>query len=137
MVRGARAELGPGGNERGKPRSTAVMRPAGARRGMPWSCKRLRSKHRSGSIGQRVQHDVHRELRVVLGEEALVAPVVVPFAAVVLVAVEEPEAAVDLDALEVVVHEVVAPAVQLERGRRRTVELEIAAEYGMGLRQLL
>src|SRR5690606_19748705 len=59
---------------------------------------------------QRIDDDVDRELRVVLGQEALVAPVVVPFAAVVLVAVEHAEAAADLDALQVVVHEVVAPA---------------------------
>src|SRR5690554_2849367 len=74
-----------------------------------------------GSRCQRVDDDVDRELRVVLGQEALVAPVVVPFAAVVLVAVEHPEATVDLDALEVVVHQVVAPAVELVAGGGRAV----------------
>src|SRR5690606_6770437 len=72
---------------------------------------------RGRSCAQRVDDDVHRELRVVLGQEALVAPVVVPFAAVVLVAVEHAQATVHLDALEVVVDEVVAPAVELVAGR--------------------
>src|SRR5690554_254947 len=74
-----------------------------------------------GSRGQRVDDDVDRELRVVLGQEALVAPVVVPFAAIVLVAVEHPEAAVDPDALEVIVDQVVAPAVELVAGGGRAV----------------
>src|SRR3990167_8157538 len=57
----------------------------------------------SPSRAQRVHHDVDAEAGVVLGQEALVAPVVVPLAAVVLVAVQHPEAAVELDALEVFV----------------------------------
>src|SRR5690606_32172122 len=56
---------------------------------------------------QRIHHDVDRELRIVLGQETLVAPVVIPLAPVVLVAVEDAEAAADLDTLEIVVDEVV------------------------------
>ena len=41
---------------------------------------------------QCVDDDVHTKARVVLGQEALVAPVVVPLAAVVLVAVQQAEA---------------------------------------------
>src|SRR5690606_15616592 len=78
----------------------------------------------SGSGGEGVHHDVDGELGVVFGEPALVAPVVVPFAAVVLVAVEHAQAALVLDALEVVVHQVVAPAVEFEAGGGRAVELE-------------
>src|SRR6185503_15909247 len=75
----------------------------------------------ASSRRQRVHHHVDGELGVVLRQPALVAPVVVPLAAVVLVAVEDGDAAVDLDRLEVVVHQVVAPAVELEGGRRRAV----------------
>jgi hypothetical protein len=64
---------------------------------------------------------VDREAGVVLGQPALVAPVVVPLAAVVLVAVEDADAPVDLDRLQVVVHQVVTPAVELERGGGRAV----------------
>ncbi|EEF93703.1 hypothetical protein CATMIT_01664, partial [Catenibacterium mitsuokai DSM 15897] len=86
---------------------------------------------------QRIHHDVDPELGVVLGQEALVAPVVVPFAAVVLVAVQQPEAPVDLDAFKVIVDQIVAPAVEFETGRRRPVEDEEAAVDRMVLRQLL
>src|SRR5690606_9254766 len=63
-------------------------------------------------------------------------PVIVPLATIVLVAVEHAEAAVDADALEVVVHQVIAPAVELEAGGRRAVETEEAGIDGVVARQL-
>src|SRR5690606_13907497 len=93
------------------------------------------SLQKARSRRERIDDDVDRELRVVLGQEALVAPVVVPLAAVVLVAVEHAQAAVDADALEVVVHQVVAPAIELEAGRRRAVgEAEETAVERMAVR---
>src|SRR6185503_6136705 len=89
------------------------------------------------TLRHRVDDDVDGELRVVLAQEALVAPVVVPLAAVVLVAVEHGDAAAALDRLQVVVDDVVAPPVQLVRGLRRTVlELEEAAIDRVRRRQL-
>ena len=76
----------------------------------------------------RIHHDVDRELGVVLPLEALVPPVVVPLAAVVLVRVEHAEPAAVLHPAQVVVDDVVAPPVELVRGRRRAVgKLEEAA----------
>src|SRR5690606_15626505 len=89
-----------------------------------------------GSSVECVHHDVDGEAGVVFREPALVAPVVVPFAAVVLVAVEHAEPALVLDAFQVVVHQVVAPAVQLEAGGRRAVELEEAGVERMRAGQL-
>ena len=79
---------------------------------------RRRSPHRSR--GHRIHHQIDRELGVVLALEALVPPVVVPLAAVVLVAVEHAQPAAALDPAQVVVDDVVSPPVQLVRGRRRT-----------------
>src|SRR5207342_1814398 len=92
---------------------------------------------RRPSAVQCVHHDVDREPGVVLGQEALVAPVVVPLAPVILVAVEHAEAAVDLDAAQVIVHEIVAPPVQLEAGGGRALgEAEETAVQRMVVRQL-
>ena len=102
---------------------------------VPTACSRTTSREpRSHSRGEiepgapltssrrhRVDDDVDRELGVVLALEALVPPVVVPLAAVVLVAVEHADPAAVLDPAQVVVDDVVSPAVQLVRGRRRTV----------------
>src|SRR5690606_14742732 len=108
----------------------------GSRESRSWEEAVMRSPVRS--VRQCVHHDVHTELRVVFGEEAFVAPVVVPFAAVVFVAVEHAQPAIDLDALEVVVHQVIAPAVELEAGGRRAVgELEEAVVDGVTVGQLL
>src|SRR5712692_5281735 len=76
---------------------------------------------RSRPSRRRVHDDVDAELRVVLGEKALVAEIVVPLAPVILVAVEDGEPPVQDHALQVVVYQIVAPAVQLERGVRRSI----------------
>src|SRR5690606_7340009 len=104
---------------------TAPRTRRGAERAPPCSAPpRLRDEV-GHSCGHGVDHDVYAEPGIVLGQEALVAEVVVPFAAVVLVAVEDRDAAVDLDCLEVVVDQVVAPAVQLQaRGWRPVLERE-------------
>ena len=73
----------------------------------------------TSSRRHRVDDDVDGELGVVLALEALVAPVVVPLAAVVLVAVENPDPPAMLDRAEVVVDDVVSPTVQFVRGGRR------------------
>src|SRR5678816_978167 len=80
-----------------------------------------------GLCTERIHDDVDREFCDVFSQPALVAPVEIPLAAVVLVAVEHAEPAVDRDSAQVVVHEIVAPAVQLHGGRRRSVEGEEAA----------
>src|SRR5210317_1673959 len=76
------------------------------------------------SRGHCVDDDVGREARVVCHHEALVAKVVVPLAAVILVAVQHGNAPVDLDSLQVFVHEAVAPPVKLLCGARRPIEFE-------------
>src|SRR3546814_17347582 len=72
-----------------------------------------------------------------LGQPALVAPVVIPFAAIILVAVQHPEAAIDMDAFEVIVDEVVAPAVELETGGWWAIEGKKAAVDRVPFRQFL
>src|SRR5688572_23537220 len=64
-----------------------------------------------GSRGHGVHDNVHAEFGVVLGQEALVAEVVVPFAPIVLVAVEQRDAPVDRERLQIIMYEVVPPAV--------------------------
>src|SRR5690606_34729417 len=96
------------------------------------------SLQKARSRRERIDDDIDRELRVVLGQEALVAPVVVPLAAVVLVAVEHAQPAIDLDPLEVVMHQVVAPPVELEaRGRRPIGEPEETVVQRMVVGQLV
>ena len=75
---------------------------------------------------QGVHHDIDRELGVVFGKEALVAPIVIPLTAVILVAVKQAETAVEFDAFEVIMHDIVAPAIQFETGGRRFAEAEEA-----------
>src|SRR5215210_4987213 len=85
---------------------------------------------------QRVDDDIDAEACIVLDGESLVRPVVVPFAAVILVGVEDSDAPVNLYRLQVIVNDVVAPAVQLVRCRGRTVlELEEGAVERMVVRQ--
>src|SRR5262245_44465108 len=83
------------------------------------------SQWRRGLTGHRIHDDIDAELRVVLTLEALVPPVVIPLAAVILVRIQHAEAAVVLDAAQVLVHEIIAPPVELVGGLRRPVrELE-------------
>src|SRR6185295_14637833 len=56
-----------------------------------------------------VDDDVDREFGVVLAQEALVSPIVVPLAAVVLAAVQHREPSATVNPLQVLVHDVVAP----------------------------
>src|SRR2546423_15446184 len=71
--------------------------------------------HHCFSVCKGIDDYVDAEARVIAGEKALVAPVVVPFAAVVFVRVEHSYAVVNLYGLKILVHHVVAPDVQLVR----------------------
>src|SRR5687768_5957304 len=73
------------------------------------------------SAVHRIDDDVYRESSVVVTLEPLVAPVVVPLAAVVLVGIQHADPAAMLDGAKVVVHQVVAPSVQFMRRLRRPV----------------
>ena len=63
---------------------------------------------------QRIHDNVNAKPRIINGQKPFVAKIVVPFAAVILVAVQDADFAVDSDRFEVIVHEVVASAVQFE-----------------------
>src|SRR6185312_7807725 len=79
------------------------------------------SAARIRSPRERIYHDVDAELGVVDGEEPLVVGMVSPLRAVVLAAVEHGDAIAVQHGKQVLVDEVVAPSVQLVRGRRRPV----------------
>src|SRR4030095_11224579 len=89
------------------PTRTAREYPTTGSQGVPLeiSC-RIVSCHR-------IDNDVDGELGVVLAQEALVPPIVIPLAAVILVAVEHGEAIRSFDALEVVVDDCFPPSVEL------------------------
>src|SRR5436853_6509287 len=79
------------------------------------------------ALRHRVDGDIDGEFGIVVAQEAFVPPVVVPLAAVVLVAVQNRKTIAPLDALQVVMDDVVAPAVELVRRLRRTGKGEEAA----------
>ena len=68
--------------------------------------------------------------------KALVLPVIVPLATVVLIGVDHAEPTVALDAAKVAVDDVVAPAIELVTRLRRTVEPEKRAIERVALRNL-
>src|SRR5262249_7235506 len=80
------------------------------------SSKRLR--------GERIHDDVHGETRVIHREESFALGVVVPLRAVVFAAVQHGDAPIALNRLQVLVHEVVAPAIELVARRGWALELE-------------
>jgi hypothetical protein len=67
-----------------------------------------------------VEDDIYSEFGIVLGKEAFVPEIVVPFTSIVFIAVENADAAIDGNCLQVVVHEIIAPTVELESGVGRT-----------------
>jgi len=69
---------------------------------------------------QRIHNNIHSKLGIILRQEPLVPEVIIPFAAIILIAVEDPDAAVDGDRFEIIMDEIVAPAIQLERSVGRT-----------------
>ncbi|MDB5242415.1 MAG: hypothetical protein JWP57_3040 [Spirosoma sp.] len=88
--------------------------------------------------GKRVGYDVDPKLGIVFGQKAFIPEVVIPFAAVVFVAIENANSTIHHNGFEVVMHEVVAPAVQLERrGRRPFGKFEKAGVEGMVIGNLL
>lgn len=58
----------------------------------------------TGSSAQCIDNDVYGKLGVVLGQKSLVAEIVVPFAAIILVAVEQANFVIDRNGFKVVVH---------------------------------
>src|SRR5438045_5545169 len=84
---------------------------------------RIRISAREG-----IDHDVHAKAGVVDGRETLRIRRIVPLRAVILAAVENSDAISLHHRLQVLVHQIVAPAIQLVTRRRRTVgELEEGA----------
>src|ERR1700754_1817613 len=63
-----------------------------------------------------VEDDVYAKFGIVLGEEPFVPEIIIPFASIVFVAVENADAAIDGNGLQVVVYKIIAPAVELEGG---------------------
>src|SRR5205814_8280165 len=85
--------------------------------------KRIRISAREG-----IDHDVHAKACVVDGRETLRIRRIVPLGAVILAAVKDGDAISLHHRLQVLVHQIVAPAIQLVARRRRTVgELEEGA----------
>ena len=85
-----------------------------------------------------VEDDIDAEFGIVFGEESLIAEVVIPFAAIIFVAIEYADAAIDGNGLQVIVNEVVAPAVEFEAGIGRAFfEMEEAAVEGMVIWDLM
>jgi len=92
-------------------------------------------------VGERVhgiEDDIDAEFGIVFSEEPLVAEIIIPFAAIVFVAIEHSHAAIDSNGLQVVVDEVVAPTVELEAGIGRPFfKVEEAAVEGVVICELL
>ena len=60
---------------------------------------------------QGVHNDIDPKLGVVLGQKAFISEIIVPLAAVILVAVQNPDAIANDYSFEVIMHQVIAPAV--------------------------
>src|SRR6476620_1246854 len=89
------------------------------------------------SAREGIYDQVHAEARVIDGREALVVGVVVPFGAVVLVAEKHLDPAILHHRFQILVDEIVAPAVELvTRCRRTIVELEEAGVNRVGFRKI-
>src|SRR5215207_8407762 len=79
-------------------------------------------------VCERIDDDVDAKACIVLGGKAFVRPIVVPFAAVVFVGVEDSNAPIYFHGFQVIVNKVVAPAVQfVRRGGRPFLEFEESA----------
>src|SRR5687768_4183440 len=75
----------------------------------------------SPTLAQGVNDKIHRKPSIVFTPKSLVPPVVVPLAAVVLVRVHDAQASATLKTAQVVVNNVVAPAIQFVARLRRTI----------------
>src|SRR5712671_6859332 len=94
---------------------------------------RIRISAREG-----IYNDVHAEARVVHSREALAVRAVIPLRAVILAAVQNPDATALHHRLKILVHQIVTPSVELVARRRRTVaELEEAAIDLVVVRQII
>jgi len=82
--------------------------------------------------GKRIRYNIDPKLGIVFGQKAFIPKVIIPFAAVVFIAVKHADSTIHHDGFEVVMHEVVAPAVQLERRSGRPFgKLKKAGVQGM------
>src|SRR6185312_4032771 len=87
--------------------------------------RRAHSPTRRALTGEGIHNDVDAEPGIVDSVETLALRMVVPFGAVILAAVEKRDVTVAHHTLKILVHEIVAPAVQLLTRRGRPVgELE-------------
>ena len=69
---------------------------------------------------QRIHNDIHSEFCVILRQESLITEIIVPFAAIILVTIQYADTVLHNDSLQVVMHQVVPPSIQLERRIGRT-----------------
>src|SRR4051812_45442994 len=94
--------------------------------------KRPRTSAREG-----IHDDVDAEACVVYGREALVIRVVIPFGAVILVTEQNLNAIAFHHCFQVLVNEIVSPAIELVTRRGRAIiELEEAAEDRIRVREI-
>jgi len=61
-----------------------------------------------------IHYNIHPEFCIVLRKKSLVAKVIVPFAAIVLIAVQYADTVLHDDSLQIVMHQVVPPSIQLK-----------------------
>lgn len=66
--------------------------------------------------GESIHDDVHSKFCVVFCKKALVSKVVVPFAAIVFVAVEEANPVIEEQGLKVIMDQIISPAIQFKAG---------------------
>src|SRR5687768_3432880 len=72
------------------------------------------------ALAHRVHHQIDRKPRIVFPPKAFIPPVIIPLAAIILVRVENAQPAAPLQAAQVIVDDVVSPAIQLVTRLRGT-----------------
>ena len=87
---------------------------------------------------QRVRNDIDAKLGVVFGQEAFIPKIVIPLAAIVFIAVQYADTSVDGYGFQVIMHKVVAPAVEFKTGGGWAIgKLEKGGVNGMVVRDFL
>src|SRR5690349_4831827 len=66
------------------------------------------------SASHRIHNDIHAELGIVFCQETLVPEIIIPFAAVILIAVQYSYTSIYFYSFQVIMYQVIAPTVQLE-----------------------
>lgn len=67
---------------------------------------------------QCIGHYVYTKLGIVFSQKSLITKIVIPFAAVILIAIQNAYPAIDGNGLQVVMYQVIAPAIQFKRRSR-------------------